>query len=303
MAEIVLDSAGGQTGQAFRRTVAHLLAHLYAKATGRAVLDSIGAFRPGYPAMIVIRRSSPAPAASAPIPPNASLDQLLQPSQGGSGLGHAIIQRELRSIDTSTAEERAWEASRRGTAAPAQHPTVGRIRSHAVPLNFDVAARWPEGEMLHELVHALRELQGHARTAARRPGPPGYSNHEEFSATTVENVLRSELARELRKGYAGVDPVFRRIERRASNRVGAPLGSLTDEFSPFPVRPTDEELEWGCERLVEAHGDPLRTFRSESPDLFARVAAIPENGVLFNPFRVFTTRRGRRPRSRASAGG
>jgi len=291
MAVIEIEATtGGMGHHPFRHAVGELLARLYSSVSGRALLEAIGAWHPERDDRIVIRR---AVRMSAPASTGNSLDRLLGAAPGGSSIGHVTVRRQLHEVDTASAEERAWRAARGRTPTPAPS-TSRRASSMTVPVNLDPGSgSRQDGELLHELVHALRTLQSKAAAARLDTSVAGYDNREEFNAVLFENVWRSEKGLVLRKGYGPgtMDPAFDGLESRISQRRGRLAGGLRGEFDTFSEPPTVTDIEWLCERFVSDHHRHLLILRNESSDLFNRFAQIAGHTAAFNPLHVFNTRR------------
>ena len=104
--------------------------------------------------------------------------------------------------------------------------------------------------LLHELTHATRKVRG---VVYRMPVSGGYGNLEEFLATLVANMYRSEKKLQQVHDYHGVniDPA---------------------RFLESPLRPTPRLL--------------IATFRARQPQFFAALARID---LAFNPIRQVDT--------------
>jgi hypothetical protein len=63
----------------------------------------------------------------------------------------------------------------------------------------------PDEILLHELVHAMRDVNGQGDRCFGCP--QGYKSYEEFVAVVITNVYSSEGGRPLRKNYNGFDPL------------------------------------------------------------------------------------------------
>lgn len=115
----------------------------------------------------------------------------------------------------------------------------------------------PDEVLLHELVHALRDLTGLATKSGMRtynpvPKQPGWDNFEEFFAILVSNIYHSERGRK---------------HIRSNHDSG--WSSKTDE-------------EWLDIARNRSH---VRRFRREQPELFNDLRDVP---AAWNPLRGFS---------------
>jgi hypothetical protein len=188
--------------------------------------------------------------------------------------------------------------------AHAQPLQVGGIDLGArvlyTPKCWQFAGVWDARVVLfHELIHAFRHLTGSRSGAA---GPRAYPNAEEFHATTLANVLRSELRLPLRMGYTFADPVFGDLVARVRGSAQAPepppsppggLQTRTGQGPPsfgvetLPGRsPTRRDLREFSAHFAAQHPAVARLF-GEMPTLAGEIARVAWSTAPFNPYRAF----------------
>jgi hypothetical protein len=191
--------------------------------TGQAVFDEISA-RPSFSVMILPFDFLPAGSWSQHA---GAITRAVQ-SQAESLVGVPMAGQ------TSTGKRYFSPTKGAGTGSAADiYFTSRRHRGHETP----------DEVLLHELTHATRKLRG---VVHRMPVSGGYGNLEEFLATLVANIYRSE------KGKPPLDYHGQDID---------PAKFLDTELSPTP-------------RLL------IATFRGKQPDFFAALSAIE---AKFNP--------------------
>jgi len=205
--------------------------------------------------------------------------------------------------------------NRRVLVVPDEAPCGRWTRNaHAQPFSVggvDVGARvcytpkcWQRGGvydarvvLFHELVHVLRHLT-HSWTGSARSD--SYRNVEEFHATTISNVLRSQLGLPLRMGYSMGDPVFEDLVARVrgsssaagpSRTAGGGMamresGGLTTSFQEDTVLnppPTARQMEDFSLVFAAQHGAVADLF-NQTRNLGRRIAAA--SATPFNPYRA-----------------
>jgi hypothetical protein len=139
--------------------------------------------------------------------------------------------------------------------------------------------RHPGAVLAHELTHALMAIHGlnSLLTATGSPSPVGgwtsaaYPNHNEFCATTVQNMLLSETGSLLSDGYdpadSADDPWI--VTTR-------PASASPTAFGMSAITRVDTA------NFVAAYRGPLDFLASSLPRFTSRLAALDR--VAFNPF-------------------
>jgi hypothetical protein len=173
---------------------------------------------------------------------------------GQSRTGEALF----RSIEARTTTERQINIVpdlRRAPCAASHGRSIRGITVWYAPGAFgpgNSCTSWPGHDpteaLLHELVHAFRDLTGHLDLNRRLNY---WTNTEELYAVTVTNTYSSESGRPLRSGHALPDPQF---------------NSRAPDVAAF----------------LRAFGAHLDRLIQENPDFCGRLAAID---VPFNPIR------------------
>ena len=145
------------------------------------------------------------------------------------------------------------------------------------------AMRHPGSVIAHELTHALMGVHRLNsvldETGATRPiaswASGAYPNHNEFCATTVQNMLLSEEHAVLSDGYHdGAHPGSSQDDPWISSTQDA-----TGGVTPFGLAATTQ---LDMVRFVSSYRQPLDYLAAHLPVFVARLAALPH--VPFNPF-------------------
>ena len=166
------------------------------------------------------------------------------------------------------------------TATEAIFVTYSPPDSYGAPVSTD-PMRYPAPVLLHEFVHVLMAING-------LNGPfswsaAAYPTRGEFWATTLQNMMLSELGAVLSDGYNADDPT---------------IGSVAlQPASPGPVglRADRSRSSTDLARFVRSYHAPLVVVQSQLPNFASRLAALD---IPFNPFREL-----RRQQSLPAGGG
>jgi len=142
------------------------------------------------------------------------------------------------------------------------------------PINLD-PMRHPGAVLAHELMHAYMAIHG-LNTLTLSNGSPrpiaswtsaAYPNHNEFCATTIQNMLLSETGTMLADGYGADDPwIFTTLPASISPTAFGNAATTRVDTSGF----------------VRSYRQPLDFLAGELTSFTNRLAAL--TGVPFNPF-------------------
>ncbi len=126
----------------------------------------------------------------------------------------------------------------------------------------------PDEVLFHELVHALRAMQGHSNSIPTEDGLRGYTNEEEFLAIVATNVyISAKPSTQLRADHTG----FRRLQPPLNTSAGF-LANRDNrrllEIYRTVWRPTFQEL-----ASAGHSGRPVFNPFRELEDEFARIKA------------------------------
>jgi hypothetical protein len=169
------------------------------------------------------------------------------------------------------------------TTTEAIFTTYSPADAYGAPVSLD-PMKYPPSVLLHELVHVLMAIHGLNTTnwPIATWSSDAYPNHNEFCATTIQNMMLSEKGAVLSDGYGHDDPT---IDSNPYDRMTPGVVGLRADMSRSS---TD------LRGFVRRYYQPLVFLQSHLPAFTRRLAALPVN---FNPFRQLRLQQAR------SAGG
>jgi hypothetical protein len=155
------------------------------------------------------------------------------------------------------------------TGTPAIFVTCSFDDAYQMALNLG-PWDYPPVVLLHELVHALMAIHGVGGTAFAWPGTRAYPNHNEFCATTIQNMMLSEHGARLADGYNRDDPAI----------ISVPLVPQ----NPGPLGVQADNSRTNTAAFVARYRPPLLFLWNNLRTFTRSLANNP--WATFNPFRV-----------------
>jgi hypothetical protein len=186
-------------------------------------------------------------------------------------------------LNRATKLDEAWTD---GPIAPG--PTTNPTKTEAIFTTYSPAdsygvlvgldpMKYPPSVLLHELVHVLMAIHDlnstHWRIATWTSS--AYPNHNEFCATTIQNMMLSEKGAVLSDGYSRDDPTI-------DSNPDRPMAP-----GVFGLRADVSHSGTDLSRFVRRYHRPLVFLQAHLSNLTRAFAPLP---VRFNPFRELQRR-------------